>query len=167
VAQPRGLRLDGRFADDAAAARAALVARARGDRRRRLRPDPAALALELPRLGCINIHASLLPRWRGAAPIQRAIEAGDAETGVTLMQMDAGLDTGPILLIEATPIAADDTSATLLPRLAALGGDLAVRGLADAAAGRLQARPQPEAGVTMRPRSPRPRRRSTGVSRPK
>ncbi len=140
VAQPRGLRLDGRFADDAAAARAALVAAA---------PEAIVVAayglilppwlLELPRLGCINIHASLLPRWRGAAPIQRAIEAGDAETGVTLMQMDAGLDTGAILLIEATPIAADDTSATLLPRLAALGGELAVRGLADAAAGRLQA----------------------------
>ena len=68
--------------------------------------------LELPRLGCINIHASLLPRWRGAAPIQRAIEAGDAETGITIMQMDAGLDTGAMLLVEATPIAADDTSAT-------------------------------------------------------
>ena len=102
----------------------------------------------MPRLGCINIHASLLPRWRGAAPIQRAIEAGDAETGVTLMQMDAGLDTGPSLLMEATPIAADDTGATLLPRLAVLGGALAVRGLADAAAGRLQPRRQPEAGVT-------------------
>ena len=149
VAQPRGLRLDGRFADDAAAARAALVAAA---------PEAIVVAayglilppwlLAVPRLGCINIHASLLPRWRGAAPIQRAIEAGDGETGVTLMQMDAGLDTGAILLIEATPIAADDSSATLLPRLAALGGELAVRGLADAAAGRLQARPQPEAGVT-------------------
>jgi len=149
VAQPRGLRLDGRFAGDAAAARAALLAAA---------PEAIVVAayglilppwlLELPRLGCINIHASLLPRWRGAAPIQRAIEAGDAETGVTLMQMDAGLDTGAILQVEATPIAGDDTSVTLLPRLAALGGDLAVRGLADAAAGRLQARPQPEAGVT-------------------
>ena len=100
MAQPRGLRLDGRFADDAAAARAALLAAA---------PEAIVVAayglilppwlLELPRLGCINIHASLLPRWRGAAPIQRAIEAGDAETGVTLMQMDAGLDTGPILLM--------------------------------------------------------------------
>jgi len=149
VAQPRGLRLDGRFTADASAARAALEAAA---------PEAIVVAayglilpdwvLALPRLGCINIHASLLPRWRGAAPIQRAIEAGDAETGVTLMQMDAGLDTGAILLIEATPIAADDTSATLLPRLAALGGDMAVRGLADAAAGRLQARPQPDAGVT-------------------
>ena len=149
VAQPRGLRLDGRFADEAAAARAALIAAA---------PEAIVVAayglilppwvLALPPLGCINIHASLLPRWRGAAPIQRAIEAGDGETGVTLMQMDAGLDTGPMLLIEATTIATDDTSATLLPRLAALGGELAVRGLADAAAGRLQPRPQPEAGVT-------------------
>ncbi|MCE9657629.1 MAG: methionyl-tRNA formyltransferase [Burkholderiales bacterium] len=149
VAQPRGLRLDGRFADDAAAARAALLAAA---------PEAIVVAayglilptwlLELPRLGCINIHASLLPRWRGAAPIQRAIESGDNETGVTLMQMDAGLDTGAILLVATTPISASDTSATLLARLAAIGGELAVRGLADAAAGRLQPRPQPELGVT-------------------
>lgn len=149
VAQPRGLRLDGRFADEAAAARLALETAA---------PEAIVVAayglilpawvLDLPRLGCINIHASLLPRWRGAAPIQRAIEAGDAETGVTLMQMDAGLDTGPMLLTATTPIAAEETSATLLPRLAALGGELVVRGLADLAAGRLVARPQPEAGVT-------------------
>jgi len=102
----------------------------------------------LPPLGCINIHASLLPRWRVAAPIQRAIEAGDAETGVTLMQMDAGLDTGAILLTEATPIAADDTSATLLARLAEIGGALAVRSLAEVAAGRLTPRPQPTEGVS-------------------
>ena len=149
VAQPRGLRLDGRFADDAVAARAALLGAA---------PEAIVVAayglilppwvLALPPLGCINIHASLLPRWRGAAPIQRAIEAGDAETGVTLMQMDAGLDTGPILLTQATPIAADDTSATLLARLAELGGALAVRGLAEAAAGRLQPQPQPADGVS-------------------
>ena len=149
IAQPRGLRLDGRFAADAAAARDALLAAA---------PEAIVVAayglilppwlLELPRLGCINIHASLLPRWRGAAPVQRAIEAGDAETGVTLMQMDAGLDTGPILRLQATPIAADDTSATLMQRLAAIGGELAVAGLADAAAGRLQPRPQPDAGAT-------------------
>ena len=104
--------------------------------------------LELPRLGCINIHASLLPRWRGAAPIQRAIEAGDAESGATLMQMDEGLDTGAMLLVRMTPIAADETSATLTARLAGIGADLAVEGLADAAAGRLSARPQPEAGAT-------------------
>ncbi len=149
LTQPRGLRLDGRFADAAAAARAALDAAA---------PEAIVVAayglilpawmLALPRLGCINIHASLLPRWRGAAPIQRAIEAGDAETGVTLMQMDAGLDTGAILLTASTPIGADETSATLLARLAAIGGELAVRGLADAGAGRLSPRPQPAAGVT-------------------
>ena len=101
VAQPRSLRLDGKFPDDAAAARAAL---------RAARPDVMVVAayglilpawvLELPRLGCLNIHASLLPRWRGAAPIHRAIEAGDAQTGITIMQMDAGLDTGDMLLAE-------------------------------------------------------------------
>ncbi len=149
VAQPRGLRLDGRYTDDAAAARAALIAAA---------PEAIVVAayglilppwlLELPRLGCINIHASLLPRWRGAAPVQRANEAGDAETGVTLMQMDAGLDTGAILLVRTTPIAADETSASLIERLAAIGAELAVEGLAEATAGRLRARPQPESGIT-------------------
>jgi methionyl-tRNA formyltransferase len=149
VAQPRGLRLDGRLAEDAAAARAALITAA---------PEAIVVAayglilppwlLELPRHGCLNLHASLLPRWRGAAPIQRAIEAGDAETGVTLMQMDAGLDTGDILLAAATPIAADETSATLQSRLAGLGGELAVQGLAAAAEGRLTRRRQPEAGAT-------------------
>jgi len=77
--------------------------------------------LDLPRLGCINSHASLLPRWRGAAPIQRAIEAGDDESGVTVMQMEAGLDTGPMLLKVSTPITAEDTGGTLHDRLAALG----------------------------------------------
>jgi methionyl-tRNA formyltransferase len=86
--------------------------------------------LDIPRLGGINIHASLLPRWRGAAPIQRAILAGDATTGVTIMQMDAGLDTGAILLQEAIPIRADDTAQTLHDRLAELGGRLVVRALA-------------------------------------
>ena len=86
--------------------------------------------LDLPRLGCINIHASLLPRWRGAAPIQRAIEAGDAETGVTIMQMDAGLDTGAMLLREALPITADDTAATLHDKLAEQGARLIVDALA-------------------------------------
>src|SRR5688572_18295334 len=81
---------------------------------------PAAV-LSLPRLGCINIHASLLPRWRGAAPVQRAIEAGDSETGVTIMQMDAGLDTGPMLNRVHCEIADDDTTATLLDRLADIG----------------------------------------------
>ncbi|MFC5302051.1 methionyl-tRNA formyltransferase [Azospira restricta] len=101
--------------------------------------------LDLPRHGCLNIHASLLPRWRGAAPIQRALLAGDAETGVCIMQMEAGLDTGPVLLAEATPIAADDTAATLHDRLAGIGGRLIVDALARLP---LPAQPQPAAGVT-------------------
>ncbi len=88
------------------------------------------LLLALPPRGCVNIHASLLPRWRGAAPIQRAILAGDAETGISIMQMDEGLDTGPVLLREAVAIAADDTAQTLHDRLAALGGACIVRALA-------------------------------------
>ena len=114
VAQPRGLKLDGKYGEDAAAAREALLA---------ARPEVMVVAayglilpawvLELPRLGCLNIHASLLPRWRGAAPIHRAIEAGDAETGITIMQMDAGLDTGPMLLSRAESIHADDTTGSL------------------------------------------------------
>ncbi|WP_010104789.1 methionyl-tRNA formyltransferase, partial [Verminephrobacter aporrectodeae] len=125
VAQPRGLRLDGKYPDDAAAARDAL---------RAARADVLVVAayglilpqwvLDLPALGCLNIHASLLPRWRGAAPIQRAIEAGDTETGVTIMQMDAGLDTGAMLLSERLAIAPADTASTLHDRLAALGGRL-------------------------------------------
>ena len=85
--------------------------------------------LGMPRLGCLNIHASLLPRWRGAAPIQRALLAGDSQTGISIMQMDAGLDTGPVLLREALPITPDDTAQTLHDRLAALGGKLIVRAL--------------------------------------
>jgi len=101
--------------------------------------------LDLPRHGCLNIHASLLPRWRGAAPIQRALLAGDAQTGVCIMQMEAGLDTGPVLLREAFPIAGDDTTATLHDKLAACGARLVVEAL-----GRLPlpAAPQPEDGVT-------------------
>jgi methionyl-tRNA formyltransferase len=102
--------------------------------------------LDIPQRGCINIHASLLPRWRGAAPIQRCIEAGDAETGVTIMRMEAGLDTGPMLLAEALPIDAGDTAATLHDKLAALGGRLIVAALRGFDA--LAAVPQPEAGVT-------------------
>ena len=149
VAQPRSLRLDGRFPEEARAGQAALEAAA---------PDVLVVAayglilpawvLALPRLGCLNIHASLLPRWRGAAPIHRAIEAGDAETGVTLMQMDEGLDTGAMLLAERENILAGDTTATLHDRLAALGGRLVVRALADAAVGALRPVAQPEAGVT-------------------
>jgi methionyl-tRNA formyltransferase len=96
----------------------------------------------------INIHASLLPRWRGAAPVARAIEAGDAETGITLMQMDAGLDTGPMLAAETLPIAADDTTATLTAKLAALGARMIVEGLVRGARGQLQPQPQPSEGVT-------------------
>ena len=101
--------------------------------------------LDLPRFGCLNIHASLLPRWRGAAPIQRALLAGDAETGVCIMQMEAGLDTGPVLLRGAFPIAGDDTSATLHDRLAALGAQLVVAALERLP---LPAEPQPADGVT-------------------
>ncbi|WP_445000439.1 methionyl-tRNA formyltransferase [Halomonas mongoliensis] len=104
--------------------------------------------LETPRLGCLNVHASLLPRWRGAAPIQRAIEAGDAESGVTIMQMDEGLDTGDMLLIRRTPITATTTGGELHDTLAGLGGEAIVEAL-DALAGEgLPATPQPEAGVT-------------------
>jgi methionyl-tRNA formyltransferase len=87
--------------------------------------------LDIPRAGCLNIHASLLPRWRGAAPIQRAIEAGDRETGVTIMRMEAGLDTGPMLLAEPVRIADDDTASSLHDKLAALGARLIVRALRD------------------------------------
>ena len=149
VAQPRSLRLDGKFPDDAAAARQALQAAAL---------DVLVVAayglilphwvLDLPRLGCLNIHASLLPRWRGAAPIQRAIEPGDLQTGITIMQMDAGLDTGDMLLVEALAITPDDTSATLHDRLAALGARLIDAALAQAASGALVHTAQPEAGVT-------------------
>jgi methionyl-tRNA formyltransferase len=149
VAQPRGLRLDGKYADDAAAARQALQAAA---------PDVLVVAayglilpawvLDLPRLGCLNIHASLLPRWRGAAPIHRAIEAGDTETGVTIMQMDAGLDTGDMLLAERVPITADTTTASLHDTLAALGGRLVVEALELAACGGLRPVAQPADGVT-------------------
>jgi methionyl-tRNA formyltransferase len=104
--------------------------------------------LDLPRLGCLNIHASLLPRWRGAAPIHRAIEAGDAETGVTIMQMDAGLDTGDMLLVERIAIAADDTTATLHDKLAALGARLVVEALEIAACGGFTPVRQPPEGVS-------------------
>ncbi len=105
--------------------------------------------LAIPRLGCWNVHASLLPRWRGAAPIQRAILAGDTETGVCLMRMQAGLDTGPVLLSEATPIAPDDTGGTLHERLAAMGAHLLGEGLRRLIAGEvLPETPQAEAGAT-------------------
>jgi methionyl-tRNA formyltransferase len=102
--------------------------------------------LDIPRRGCLNIHASLLPRWRGAAPIQRAIEAGDTETGITIMRMEAGLDTGPILLKESLPIAADETAATLHDKLSALGARLIVDALRRF--DELALVPQPAEGVT-------------------
>jgi len=108
--------------------------------------------LDAPRQGCINIHASLLPRWRGAAPIQRAILAGDAKTGITIMQMDEGLDTGAILLTAECPIAPMATAATLHDELAALGARLIVEALDKLARGELRAIPQPAEGVTYAPK---------------
>ena len=149
ICQPRSLRLDGKYPEDAALARQAIEA---------ARADVMVVAayglilpgwvLQAPRLGCLNIHASLLPRWRGAAPIHRAIEAGDAQTGVTIMQMDEGLDTGDMLLAEPLPIAASDTTATLHDKLAALGGRLIVEALEIAACGGLRPSPQPAEGVS-------------------
>ena len=177
VAQPLSLRLDGKYPEDAAAAKAAIEA-AQADvmvvaayglilpqwvlnTMSAARPPEGAkapLGGSEPRaagsvgakngLGCLNIHASLLPRWRGAAPIHRAIEAGDAETGVTIMQMDAGLDTGDMLLLEKTAISPADTTATLHDRLAQLGGRLIVEALELAACGGLKPTPQPAEGVT-------------------
>lgn len=147
--QPPGLRLDGRHGEAAAQARDAL---------RAIAPDVAVVAayglilptwlLDLPRHGCLNIHASLLPRWRGAAPIQRAIEAGDPITGITIMQMDPGLDTGDICLARTEPIAADDTSSSLHDRLAGIGADLIVEALERLAQNRLAHVAQPTEGVT-------------------
>ncbi len=208
VVQPRSLRLDGKYADDAAAARLALEAAQadvmvvaayglilpqwvldlmsagefsagppqgksapeglepaapslpeqvwtgdRGEASREPRPArPRALhevkSVGARGLGCLNIHASLLPRWRGAAPIHRAIEAGDAETGVTIMQMDAGLDTGDMLLTSRLPIADDDTTGSLHDKLAELGGQLIVEALSRAGRGALQPVSQPHTGVT-------------------
>jgi methionyl-tRNA formyltransferase len=108
--------------------------------------------LVLAPLGCINIHASLLPRWRGAAPIQRAILAGDTETGVTIMQMDSGLDTGPVLLQRRLAISASHTSGSLEPALSSLGAAALLEALEGLAAGTLTASPQPLEGVTHAPR---------------
>jgi len=177
VLQPRSLRLDGKYPEDAQAARKA-IADAQADVM-----VVAAYGLILPqwvldemaptlptscgslppegaiaprggpsalpsKLGCINIHGSLLPRWRGAAPIHRAIEAGDTRTGVTIMQMDAGLDTGDMLLVQSVPIGEQDTTAVLHDQLAELGGRMVVQALALATSGQLQAKPQPAQGVT-------------------
>jgi methionyl-tRNA formyltransferase len=108
--------------------------------------------LTAPRLGCLNVHASLLPRWRGAAPIQRALLAGDRETGITIMQMEEGLDTGPILLQERVPITSDATSAGLSAELAILGGRLMLTALDGVAEGRLVGTRQPQQGVTYAPK---------------
>jgi len=104
--------------------------------------------LELPRFGCVNVHASLLPHWRGAAPIQAAILAGDAETGVTIMKMDAGVDTGPILSQRAIPITPMDTAGTLFDKLSHLGADLLLETLPVYLSGALQPKPQPTEGAT-------------------
>src|SRR5205085_7424269 len=103
--------------------------------------------LEAPRLGCLNVHASLLPRWRGAAPIQRAILAGDREIGITIMQMDAGLDTGPMLLQLGCAIEADDNAQSLHDRLATLGVDALLRVLPQIESGSAKPQPQPGEGV--------------------
>jgi methionyl-tRNA formyltransferase len=149
VAQPRSLRLDGKYPEDAVAARAAIKA---------AKADVMVVAayglilpqwvLDMPRLGCLNIHGSVLPRWRGAAPIHRAIEAGDRETGVTIMQMDAGLDTGDMLLLETLPIGPQDSTDTLHNQLAELGGRMIVQALELAASGGLHPVPQPTQGVS-------------------
>lgn len=148
VAQPRGLKLDGRWAQDAAQAQAALqaagaqvmVVAAYG----LILP---AWVLHTPPHGCLNIHASLLPRWRGAAPIHRAVQAGDPRSGVTIMQMDEGLDTGPVLLMEPVDLAPQETTASLHDKLADVGGRLMVEALELLACGGLQPRPQAEEGV--------------------
>lgn len=149
VAQPVSLKTEGKFPDVAVQAHTLLrdtphdvmVVAAYG----LILP---AVVLQIPRLGCINIHASMLPRWRGAAPIHRAIEAGDTETGITLMQMDEGLDTGAMIAATSETISPNDTTATLHDRLAALGGRMIVQALMQLARdGQLSATPQPEDGV--------------------
>jgi methionyl-tRNA formyltransferase len=108
-------------------------------------------ALDLPRFGCVNVHASLLPRWRGAAPVHAAILAGDEETGVTIMKMDAGLDTGPMLAKQSIRLTRDDTAGSAFAALSTLGADLLLAILPDYLAGKLTPQPQPEEGVTYAP----------------
>jgi methionyl-tRNA formyltransferase len=149
VAQPVSLRLDGKYPE---------VAKEAHDLLHATPHDVMVVAayglilprsiLEIPKYGCINIHASLLPRWRGAAPIHRAIEAGDAETGITIMQMEEGLDTGPMLSMECVSIAADDTTGGLHDRLADLGGAMIVDALRKLERNALSPTLQPQAGVT-------------------
>src|SRR5262249_40765518 len=130
-----------------------------GERLRAMNLDAAVVAaygrilpievLSAPRLGCVNVHASPLPRWRGAAPIQWAIASGDTESGVCLMQMEAGLDTGPVLALRRTSIRPDDTAETLQQRLSELGGVLVREELPSYLAGALTPRPQPTEGITI------------------
>jgi len=141
VSQPASLKDEGAIARIAAARPEILVVAAYG-----LILPPGALAVAP--LGALNIHASLLPRWRGAAPIQRALLAGDRETGITIMQMDAGLDTGPMLARHPVAIAEDDDARSLHDRLAALGARAIVLAVSEIAAGRARAVPQSEAGAT-------------------
>ena len=153
VAQPVSLRLDGKYPDIAKEAHELLRATPH---------DVMVVAayglilprsvLDIPRLGCINIHGSLLPRWRGAAPIHRAIEAGDAETGITIMQMEEGLDTGPMLLMEKLPILPMDTTGILHDKLAALGGRMIADALRALEQDQLPAVPQPEQGANYAPK---------------
>lgn len=156
LVQPRSLRLEGKYPQDALAARAALQAAdadamvvvAYGLILPQWVLDMMAAAPGRPRYGCFNIHASLLPRWRGAAPIQRAIEAGDDESAVTIMQMDAGLDTGDMLLAHTLPIVETDTAGSLQDRMAVLGGRLIVLTLEIAAQGHLKPVAQALEGIT-------------------
>jgi len=149
VAQPVSLRLDGKYPEAAQEAHRLLQTTPH---------DVMVVAayglilplsvLAIPPRGCINIHGSLLPRWRGAAPIHRAIEAGDSETGVTIMQMEQGLDTGPMMLMESVAIENDDTTGSLHDKLAELGGKMIVEAIRKLEQNDLPATPQPEAGVT-------------------
>lgn len=148
VAQPQSLRLDGKYPD---------VAKEAHDLLNNTPHDVMVVAayglilplsvLNIPRLGCLNIHGSLLPRWRGAAPIHRAIEAGDTETGITIMQMEEGLDTGPMLLKQSIAIKDTDTTGILHDKLAAMGGEMIVATLQQLEDGKLSPVVQPEAGV--------------------
>jgi methionyl-tRNA formyltransferase len=147
VVQPHSLKLDGKYPDEAAAAQS-FIAQAQADvmvvaAYGLILPQ---WVLDAPKHGCLNIHASLLPRWRGAAPIHRAIEAGDAQTGVTIMQMDAGLDTGDMLLEETMPILTQDTTASLHDKLASMGAALIVKALTQV--GQFKPVKQPAEGVT-------------------
>ncbi len=149
ILQPKSLRLDGKYPDEAQQVH---------DRLKSTPHDVMVVAayglilpeslLAIPPYGCLNIHASLLPRWRGAAPIHRAIEAGDSETGITMMQMDAGLDTGAMLGMQSIPIAADDNLVSLHDKLAQLGGCMIVEVISKLTRGELKPVPQPQDGIT-------------------